>query len=74
MKIYVYLRNGNVDVYEVESVFKAREHAEKIWSTGYRTRIGSRMEWFGPHWIDKICWDMPSEDYLSLKYEQRPQE
>jgi len=33
-------------------------------------RVGDRMEWFGPHWIDKICWDMTSEDYLSKKYEQ----
>jgi hypothetical protein len=69
-KMYIYLKNGNVDVYEVESVLKAREHAEKIWSGGYRMRVGTRMEWFGPHWVDKICWDMTEEDYLSTKYEK----
>ena len=69
INVYVYLTNGNVDIYGVENVWKAREHAEKIWATGYRMRVGTRMEWFGPHWIDKICWDAPEKDYLSNKYE-----
>ena len=69
IKVYVYFVNGNVDIYEVESEWKAREHAEKIFNTGYRMRVGDRMEWFGAHFIDKICWDTPNEDYLSAKYE-----
>jgi hypothetical protein len=72
--VYVYFKNGNVDVYPVESVWKAREHAEKIFNAGYRMQVGDRMEWFGPHYIDKICWDcvgVPGaiEDYLRAKYE-----
>jgi len=74
MEIFIYLTNGNVDVYEVDSPWKAREHAEKIWKGGYRMRVGSRMEWFGPHYIDKICWDMDEEDYLSVKYESPKQQ
>lgn len=66
--MYVYLKNGNVDVYEVENQWKAREHAEKIWCGGYRGVVGSRMEWFGPHYIDKVCWDI-EHDYLTDKYE-----
>lgn len=69
IKMYIYLKNGNVDIYEVENEWKAREHADKIWAGGYRMRVEKRMEWFGSHWIDKICWDVKKEDYLSSKYE-----
>jgi hypothetical protein len=69
IQIYVYLVNGNVDIYSVENEWKAREHAEKIMNGGYRMRVGKRMEWFGKHYIDKVCWDAPQEDYLSVKYE-----
>jgi hypothetical protein len=69
ISVYVYFKNGNVDIYSVDDEWKAREHAEKIWSSGYRMRVGLRMEWFGPHWIDKICWDAPNGDYLQNKYE-----
>lgn len=67
--VYVYLTNGNVDKYTVESAWKAREHAEKIMRLGYRMRVGSRMEWFGAHYIDKVCWDIGDGDYLGHKYE-----
>jgi hypothetical protein len=69
IKVYVYYKNGNVDVYEVANEWKAREHAEKIWISGYRQMIGSRMEWFGSHWIDKICWDVVNKDFMNSKYE-----
>lgn len=69
VKVYVYFTNGNVAIYEVENQWKAREHAEKIWSTGIRWKVGNRLEWFGPHYIDKICWDLEDErDYLEEKY------
>ncbi len=71
MKIYIYLTNGSVGQYEIENEFKAREHAEKIWKSGYRMQIGNRMEWFGVHYIDKICWDVSenNKDYLHGKYD-----
>lgn len=68
MKIYVYFKNGNVYEYEVASAEKAREHAEKIWTSGYRVKVGDRHEWFGPHYIDKICWDGLDDTYLGRKY------
>ena len=70
IKMYIYFKNGNVDTYEVAGVFKAREHAEKIWTHGYRMLVDFRMEWFGPHYIDKICWDVNvcNKDYLNNKY------
>jgi len=66
--MYIYFKNGNVFCYQVESIQKAREHADKIWNTGYRQIINNRMEWFGPHYIDKICWDVNENDYLGKKY------
>lgn len=57
VKIYVYFKNGNVYTYEVDSAEKAMEHADKIWSKGYLVKVGSQHEWFGVHYIDKICWD-----------------
>jgi len=68
MNIYIYFKNGNVFQYEVENAIKAREHAEKIWTTGYKVKVGDRHEWFGSHYIDKICWDEDAT-YLAEKYE-----
>lgn len=62
IKVYVYFKNGNVDIYEVESAVKAREHADNIWLRGYKMRIGTRMEWFNPDYIDKICWDLAAKE------------
>lgn len=69
VKIYVYFKNGNVYTYEVEGQWKAREHADKIMTNGFRANVGNRMEWFGTHYIDKVCWDKVSTDFLSTKYE-----
>ena len=69
MKVYVYFKNGNVFLYDVDNAVKAREHAEKIWAMGYRVRVGKRHEWFGPHYIDKICWD-EDNTYLAQKYDE----
>jgi hypothetical protein len=66
--MYVYFKNGNVYTYKVAQ--KAREHAEKIWTTGYRVKVGNRHEWFGKHYIDKICWDGEDTTYLAEKYKE----
>ena len=68
MEIYIYFKNGNVFNYEVENTIKAREHSEKIWTFGFRANVGNRIEWFGPHYIDKICWDRQGDSYLEEKY------
>jgi hypothetical protein len=68
--MYVYFKNGNVFTYEVDDAVKAREHAEKIWTTGYRVMIGDKHEWFGAHYIDKICWDGVDDSYLANKYKE----
>jgi hypothetical protein len=68
VQMYIYFKNGNVFTYFVEDQKKAREHAAKIWESGYRTVIEQRMEWFGPGYIDKICWDVQENDFLGNKY------
>jgi hypothetical protein len=70
INIYIYFKNGNMFQYKVESAIKAREHAEKIFTTGYRVMVGNRHEWFGPHYIDKICWDGVDETPLAVKYSE----
>jgi hypothetical protein len=69
MKMYIYFKNGNVYQYDVDSAEKAREHAEKIWTTGYRCKDGNSHVWYGTHYIDKIKWD-EDETYLAKKYDE----
>jgi len=68
--MYVYFKNGNVFTYEVDNAIKAREHADKIWTTGFRINIDGRHEWFGTHYLDKICWDGIDDTYLAGKYKE----
>lgn len=70
MKIYIYYKNGNAFIYEVENAEKAREHAYAIWKTGYRHKVGKRHEWDSPDKIDKICWDGEDETYIAKKYSE----
>ena len=70
INIFVYFKNGNVFKYEVDDAGKAREHAAKIFEAGYRVKIGQRHEWFGAHYIDKVCWDGEDTTYLAKKYDE----
>jgi len=56
VKISVYMDDGRVFEYSVDSADKAREHAHAIIQTGYRhTKEGtSVLEWYPPHRIVKI--------------------
>lgn len=61
--VNVYLRNagGAKFMYDIEAetpeelTVKAREHLGQIQAGGYRhCSIHSVLEWFPPHWIDKV--------------------
>ena len=56
----IYFKNGNIYRYKVANAEKAREHADKIWTTGYRvdtsTEDNEEHTWYGPHYLDKIKW------------------
>jgi len=60
--VNIYLRNagGAKFSYEIEAptketlTVKAREHLGQIAMGGYRHCDGTVLEWFPPHWIDKV--------------------
>lgn len=52
--IMVYFKDGRVFEYEVTDIAKARDHMAKIWELGYRHVKNGTLEWFGPHYLDKI--------------------
>ena len=55
MKVKVYMDNGVVYFYKVDSPHKAREHASAIIKTGYRHNDGKgEFEHYPPHRIDKV--------------------
>lgn len=56
MKIQVYLDNGLVFVYNVDSLASAREHADAIIRTGYRSCDNDQgvLVHYPPHRIMKV--------------------
>lgn len=55
--ISVYMDDGRVFEYEATDEIKAREHAHKIVTQGYRhwpRGSGKELEVYGPHRIDKV--------------------
>ena len=69
--ITVYFKNGNAYPYQVANAAKAREHADKIWATGYRVKTEPNVHtWYGPHYIDKITWEGDDETLLAKKYDE----
>jgi len=60
--VRVYLRNAGGACYEYDIdapdedalTAKAREHVGQIAAGGYRHCAGGVLEWFPPHWVDKV--------------------
>lgn len=56
-KISVYIDNGNVLEYDVSTEASAREHADAIIKTGYRSVQADNpliLTWWPPHRIAKV--------------------
>ena len=53
-ELFIYLDDGRIFSYEVESAEKVREHASAIISTGYRHNDGVIFEHYPPHRILKV--------------------
>lgn len=56
-KISIYIDNGNVYEYDVATEAAAREHADAIIKTGYRsvqTDELTTLTWWPPHRINKV--------------------
>ena len=59
--IKVYLDDGRIFKYEVESAEKVREHASSIVNGGYRHNDGKVFEHYPPHRILKVkCENIPT--------------
>ncbi len=55
LKVQVYLDDGRIFEYEVDTMAKAREHTSAIIKTGYRHNPGSGyMEHYPPHRLLKV--------------------
>ena len=60
--VKVYLRDAGGTTFQYEIVapdagtltVKAREHLGQIAAGGYRHCANGVLEWFPPHWIDKV--------------------
>lgn len=64
--IHVYLDDGRVFSYDVESQEKVREHASAIIQTGYRHNDGVIFEHYPPHRITKV-----KSERIDTKYTDR---
>jgi hypothetical protein len=60
-EIQVYLDDGRIFYYEVNSTEKVREHTSAIIATGYRHNDGNVFEHYPPHRINKVkCENIPT--------------
>jgi hypothetical protein len=67
-QINVYMQDGRVFSYEVADATKAREHAHRIITTGWRNVVNEVMEYYPVHQVLKVTFADP-QDYMSKKYE-----
>jgi len=59
--IRVYLDDGRIFKYNVQSAEKVREHTSAIIATGYRHNDGKVFEHYPPHRISKVkCNNIPT--------------
>lgn len=70
VKITVYLQDGRTPSYLVADGQKAREHAHRIITQGWRNVTDGIMEYYPIHQIVKVAFPKPLDE-LSEKYEAR---
>lgn len=66
--ISVYMQDGRVFQYEVDDCAKAREHAHRIITEGWRNVTNGVMEYYPVHQVLKVTFPY-TEDYMGTKYE-----
>jgi ATP:corrinoid adenosyltransferase len=67
-EVNVYMQDGRVFKYNVVDVAKAREHAHRIITTGWRNVQTGVMEYYPVHQVLKVTFQY-QDDYLGTKYE-----
>ena len=66
----VYMQDGRVFKYDVCDQAKAREHAHRIITTGWRNESKGIMEYYPVHQVLKVTWES-TPDPMTTKYEAR---
>jgi len=66
--VNVYLDDGRVIKYRVEDPIKAREHAHRIVTKGWRNTTNGMMEYYPVHQVLKVTFKSPG-DKLDKKYQ-----
>jgi hypothetical protein len=69
-KINIYLQDGRVFSYDVVDPIKAREHAHRIVTLGWRNVVNGMMEYYPIHQVLKVTFAEP-EDLMAQKYETK---
>ena len=64
--LYIYFKDGRVFSYVVADAAQARAHMGKIWETGYRSTSDGTLQWYGPHYIDKIKYYPADNEILTI--------
>jgi hypothetical protein len=64
----VYFKDGRVFEYKVSDCITARAHMDKIWQNGYRSVADGCLQWYGPHYIDKMKFTPDSNDEVLSKF------
>lgn len=67
--IEVYMDDGRVFKYDVSDAVKAREHAHRIITKGWRNYEDGKMVYYPVYQVLKVCWEMSDPDTLAKKYE-----
>ena len=70
VRVNVYMQDGRMFSYEVANGVKAREHAHRIVTLGWRNVVDGVMEYYPVHQVLKVAFADP-KDEMSNKYEAR---
>jgi len=68
--INVYMQDGRVLKYDVANGTKAREHAHRIVTQGWRNVTDDVMEYYPVHQVLKVTFAY-EEDYMGTRYERQ---
>jgi hypothetical protein len=71
-EILVYMQDGRVFSYNVNGASKAREHAHRIITEGWRNNEEGVMCYYPVHQVLKVKFDMPDKDMLAGAYFAKP--
>ena len=71
IKLIVYMQDGRTFSYEVANTIKAREHAHRIITAGWRNIEGQDMVYYPVHQVLKVKFEMKEKDKLATEYQAK---